>query len=196
MSITVDDVKLLLKINNITTSLSDDEIEKYIEFVKNELCSILGITLEPVNHTYSVYFKNLWKHLTLPVTNCIEVSKVVVKDFHGVRELDEDDYWVELENSIIHLKRPHKHFNSTITVEYVTQFPDDFLAKFDSLLLDLVADGLSPTASGSKGISSIKEGDVTVDYDENSSDYGVKDKIDDMKNELEKYIYRNTVMMI
>ena len=157
--ISVDDVKLMLKVKNITISLTDEELGNYINLMEKELCSILGISLDPVVHIYTIYFKNLFRHITLPLSSVVSIDSVKQDGC----ELPTDFYWVDLGNGLVHFYHPHKHWNTTLTIEYSTTLPDYLLDNIGSLLLDLVVDGLAPATSvDAKGVKSIKEGDVTV----------------------------------
>lgn len=191
--ISIEDIKLLLKVKNITVSLTDDELLRYIELARNELYAILGIDSEISEHTYTIYFKNYHKHITLPLSNVLEVISVKKNG----KLISSSNYDVDLSNGIIHMFHPHKHFNTTLTIEYSTVLPDYLVQNIDSLLTELVVDGLTPTSSiEGKGVKKIDEGDVTVEYEDSSSDYNLGKKIADMKKQINDYLYHDTVMMI
>ena len=68
--LSVYDLKLLFKFNNIETNLSDDELYQLIRLTQKSMLAELGITLKPVQHIYTVYpnYTEPRKQTRVPVT--------------------------------------------------------------------------------------------------------------------------------
>jgi len=209
--ISIDDVKLLFKFNNIQTSLNDDELERLISMTQASMLAELGITLKPVQHRFTVYpnytepRKQVRVPVTLPLTHLKTIDEIKVNHKILVEEIDYD---VDYKNSIIFLKpRFHKgfwrwwwwwHWGVAVSVEvkYTTQYTIDELLMdlLSSLLGDLVL--YSQTPSNNKDIKSIKEGDVTVSWD-NDNAHSLPKSINNKKDKILEMLNSNPrVMMI
>ena len=161
MLVDVDDVKLLYKQYNIKSDLTDEEIERLIQMQINSALAMLGVSLEPTVHNYTKYHHHPRKPLTLPLPEVVGVDRVMVNG----RELCSCDYFLDEINGIVHLT---KHFGCCpvdVHVCYITRLSDLFLEKLKSLVLDMLLLVILPH-DNEEGIRSIKEGDVTVTYDD------------------------------
>lgn len=209
--LSVYDLKLLFKLNNIQTDLNDDELYKLISISQKSMLAELGITLKPVQHVYTVYpnytepRKQTRVPVTLPLTNVISVDEIKINNHILVEEVDYD---VDYLNSIIYLKPRHRHgvwhwfwywywdIALSVRVKYTTQFNDELILDLLSSLLGdiLVYDQFSMM---NRNVKTITEGDVTVSWD-NDSKYvrNLPKVIDDKKNNILGLLNNTKVMMI
>ena len=177
--ISIDDVKLLFKFNNIQTTLNDDELSQLVMMTQKNMLAELGITLKPVKHIYTVYpaytepRKQARVPITLPLVHVKHIDEIRINKHKLV---DDIDYEFDELNSIIYLKpRFYRGYWRwfwywywdvvlTVKVEYTTQLDDEFILDLlSSLLGDLLVYGQMPI--NQRDVKSITEGDVTVSWD-------------------------------
>lgn len=209
--LSVDELKLLFKLNNIQTTFNDNELEQYISITQKSMLAELGITLKPVHHTYNVYpnytepRKQTRVPVTLPLVHVKNIDEIKVNNKILVEDID---YEFDEKNSIIFLKpRWHKGFwrwwwywhwgiAVRVKIKYTTQFDADdlILDLLSSLLGDLLVYNQLPM--NQRDVKSIKEGDVTVSWD-NDNAHSLPKAINDKKDRLLDLLNSNPrVMMI
>lgn len=209
--VSVDDLKLLFKLNNIQTQFNDDELNQLISITQKSMLAELGISLKPVQHKYTVYpnytepRKQTRVPVTLPLVNVKSIDEIRVNNKILVEEVD---YEFDEKNSIIFLKpRWHKGFwrwwwywhwgiAVSVKIKYTTQFDADDLIwdLLGSLLGDLLVYGQLP--ANQRDVKSITEGDVTVTWD-NDNAHSLPKAINDKKDRLLDLLNSNPrVMMI
>ena len=154
--------KNYLRINGITTEMSDADLELLLNQKTSELIAYTGLELEPTTHTE---IKNNYQD------NFYEVDYYPIKSITsfqvGSRTLTGDDYVVDCEQGILYL---HSSWNGLLRIEYVSCLTDAlFSSKVKPLLFDMCRYMLTSSSSGVGAMSSIKEGDVQVNYDTSSS---------------------------
>ena len=165
MIVNVDDVKLLYKQYNIKNNLTDEELEHLIKLQLDSVLAQLGVSLEPTPHNYTVYQHPPKKPLPLPLDDIMGIDRVIV---NGER-LHQHEYFFDELNGIVYITKNYGCCPlSYVHIHYITRLPDLFLEKLKSLILDMLLLLLSPKDDKSR-IKSIKEGDVTVTYDDNLS---------------------------
>ena len=208
--ISVDDVKLLFKFNNIQITLTDDELSQLIMMTQRSMLAELGITLKPVQHIYTVYpnytepRKQTRVPITLPLVHVKHIDEIKINNHRLVEDIDYD--FDEL-NSIIYLKPRYLHgvwhwfwywhwgVALKVKVTYTTQFDDELILDLlNSLLGDLLIYGQTPM--NQRDIESITEGDVTVEWDMDNA-HSLAKTIGDKKDKILDLLNNNTrVMMI
>ena len=208
--ISVDDVKLLFKLNNITTNFDDDELQQLISITQKNMLAELGITLKPVQHTYTVYpnytepRKQTRVPITLPLVHVIDIDEIRINKKILVEDVD---YEFDEKNSIVYLKpRHHRGFwhwwwhwywdvALIVTIKYTTQFDDEIILDLlNSLLGDLLVYQLTP--SNQRDVKTITEGDVTVSWDTDNA-HSLPRVIGNKKDKILELLNNNTrVMMI
>lgn len=206
----VDDVKLLFKLNNIKTDFTDDELQQLISITQKSMLAELGITLKPVQHTYTVYpnYTEPRKQTRVPIT----LPLVHVKDIDEIRVnkkilVDGVDYDFDEKNSIVYLKPRFFHgfwhwwwhwywdIALIVTIKYTTQFDDEIILDLlNSLLGDLLVYQLTP--ANQRDVKTITEGDVTVSWDTDNA-HSLPRVIANKKDKILDLLNNNTrVMMI
>lgn len=193
MIVNVDDVKLLYKQYNIENKLTDEELERLIKIQLDGLLAQLGVSLEPQPHNYTKYNHHPKKPIPLPLDDIVGIDRVIVNG----KRLNQQEYFFDELNGIVYIT---KNFGCCplryVHINYITRLPDIFLEKLKSLLLDMLLMLVAPTHDNN-GIKSIKEGDVTVTYDD---DWGwwnqLADAIPIKLGELQSMLNHDTVFMI
>ena len=153
--ISVDELKILFKLNNIQTTFNDTELEQLINITQKGMLAELGITLKPVQHTYTVYpnytvpRKQTRVPITLPLVHVKEIDEIEINNQKKL--VDEIDYDFDEKNSIIYIKPRWMHgywswwwgwnhgIALKVTVKYTTQIDDEIILDLlNSLLGDLL----------------------------------------------------------
>lgn len=209
--ISVEDLKLLFKLNNIETTLSDEELGQLISMTQKSMLAELGITLKPVQHTYTVYpnytepRKQTRVPITLPLVHVKHIDEIKINHHILVEDVD---YNFDEKNSIIYLKPRHYHglwhwfwhwywdIALIVRIKYTTQFDDEIILDLlNSLLGDMLV--FQQTSLMERNVKSIKEGDVTVSWDNDSQNVRNLPKIiDDKKKNILDLLNNTRVMMI
>lgn len=207
----VDDLKLLFKLNNIQTQFNDDELNQLISITQKSMLAELGITLKPVQHTYTVYpnytepRKQTRVPITLPLVHVKHIDEIRVNK-HKIL-VEDIDYEFDEKNSIIYLKPRLYHgfwhwywywfwdIALRVKVKYTTQLDDELLLDLlNSLLGDLLVYQLTP--SNQRDVKSITEGDVTVSWDTDNA-HSLPKAIANKKDNILDLLNKNPrVMMI
>ena len=208
--ITVDELKILFKLNNIQTPFTDDELNQLISITQKNMLAELGITLKPVKHTYTVYpnytepRKQTRVPITLPLVHVKHIDEIRVNKHILVEDVD---YVFDEKNSIVYLKPRFWHgmwhwywywywdVALSVKVDYTTQLDDELILDLlNSLLGDLLIYGQTPT--NQRDVKSIKEGDVTVSWDTDNA-HSLPKAIANKKDKLLEMLNNNPrVMMI
>jgi len=208
--ISVDDLKILFKLNNIQTNLNDDESHQLINITQKSMLAELGISLKPVQHTYTVYpnytepRKQTRVPVILPLTHVKNIDEIRINRKILVEDID---YEFDEKNSIVFLKpRWHKGFwrwwwfwhwgvAISVRIKYTTQFDDELILDLlNSLLGDLLV--YSQLSMNQRDVKSIKEGDVTVSWDTDNA-HSLPKAIANKKDNILDLLNKNPrVMMI
>lgn len=193
MIIDVDDVKILYKQYGIENNLTDEELERLIQFQLDNVLGQLGISLEPQSHHYTVYQHPPKKPIVLPLANVLGIDHIIVNG----KKLCSHDYFLDDLNGIIHIT---KNFGccplKSVHINYITTLSDIFIEKLKSLVLDMLLLILTPQ-DDDDGVKSIKEGDVTVTYKDDWGWWSQTSKAIPIKmKELKALLYNDTVFMI
>ena len=171
-------IRTLLKFEGINLdNFTDEELDLLIDSKISEIESLTGLAIKP-KHRRQVesYFKG----------NMIRLEFYPVIDFNRLLICDtcvcSKHYSINLELGIIYLDKIYK---GSVVVEYMSGQNDDFIDNIIApLVKDMVAYAVTYNKFGMGGpVSSIKEGDVSVNYDTNNG-YGsrIANAITDMKS--------------
>jgi hypothetical protein len=210
--VSVEDLKLLFKFNDIQTTLTDDELERLISMTQANMLAELGITLKPVQHTYTVYpnytepRKQARVPITLPLVHVKNIDEIKINKMKIL--VEGVDYDFDEKNSIIYLKPRyyngfwhwwwywHWGFALMVRIKYTTQFDDEFILDLlGSLLGDILVYQQTPMMN--RDVKSIKEGDVTVSWDTDINNvHTLPRTIADKKQHILDLLNSTRVMMI
>ena len=207
----VEDLKLLFKLNNIQTDFSDEELNQLISINQKSMLAELGITLKPVQHVYTVYpnytepRKQTRVPITLPLVHVKHIDEIKINNHILVEDVDFD---FDDENSIVYLRPRHRHglwhwfwywywdVALSVRIKYTTQFDDDLILDLlNSLLGDILV--YSQISVMQRNVKSITEGDVTVSWDNDSKNIrNLPKTIADKKDNILNLLNTTRVMMI
>lgn len=207
----VDDLKILFKLNNIQTQFNDDELYQLISITQKSMLAELGITLKPVQHTYTVYpnytepRKQTRVPITLPLVHVKHIDEIQVNKYKIL--VEDVDYEFDEKNSIIYLKPRLYHgfwhwywhwfwdIALRVRIKYTTQLNDELILDLlNSLLGDLILYQMTP--ANQRDVKSITEGDVTVSWDTDNA-HSLPKAIANKKDNIRDLLNNNPrVMMI
>lgn len=154
--------KQYLTLNNITTEFTDEELELLLNNKVNELITYTGIEINPVTHTE---FKRGFS------------DDIYELDFYPIKEISElkvdgksitsDRYTCDGERGVLYF---NYCLNGLLFCKYVSGVSETvFDTKVKPLLFDMAGYTLKGENSLLGTVSSIKEGDVQVNYDTSTS---------------------------
>ena len=165
-----------LRINGITTEMSDEDLELLLNQKKSEIIAYTGLELNPTSHTELKrdFFDDQYMVDFYPV---VSVTSCQV----GSKTLTGDDYTCDSERGIFYF---HSIVNGFLRLEYVSGVSSAvFDGKVKPLLFDMAKYMLTSSNSDVGAMSSIKEGDVQVNYDTSTSLGGlIVSRLNNLKN--------------
>ncbi len=160
MLIEVPKLRTLLKFEGINLdAFTDDELTVLIESKVNELSGLLGLDVNPVHRK---------QHITRFKGDIIRLDFYPVYDFNNIMVdgecLSPNKYRVDYSLGLIYLE---EFITGDIDVKYISGLDDDFLNNtIGPLIKDMITYTVTYNQWGMGGpVSSIKEGDVSVNYD-------------------------------
>lgn len=164
MLIDIPKMRTLLKFEGINLdNYTDDELKILAESKVNELSGLLGLDINPVHRLQTVtQFKG----------EIVRLDFYPVYDFDSIRVNGEcicrKDYHVDFRLGLIYL---HKFISGDVEIKYISGLSDDFITNtINPLIKDMITYTVTYNQWGMGGpVSSIKEGDVSVNYDTSNS---------------------------
>lgn len=156
--------KTYCKLNNIDiSSFSTDELKTLYQYKLNQLEELLGFNITPTKHTdYHLMFHG--PTLLLDFYPVLSIDKIM---FDG--SIIDLDYKIDNDDGIIYINTP---LAGDLEVEYTAGFTDEqYTHVILPLLYDFICYNIHVAGNNSNEISSIKEGEVTVNYDTNNTWY-------------------------
>lgn len=174
--ITVNSLKKQLSVQNISFDLSDEDLGLLLSNTVLELMGYTNAPINPLTHKKIIRdFKGDMLELDYYPISTINSLKV------GSSELTTEDYIIDDMLGIL-------YFNSVLSgllsVEYSCQIPDEIIDNtVNPLLFDIIKYKLTTNFSSDGVLSSVKEGDVQVNYDISSSLGNlIQSRINNLKN--------------
>lgn len=178
MIVNLEDIKLSLKVNNIT--MNDEELNDLVQYYINKVVSLTGVNLDVQTYHYTLTNKRGLDKIVLPLSDIFDVDVI-----HINYELyDDSNYFVDTHNGVIFFKNP-LGFCEHIHIKYLTK-PDDALVSgiltplIGDMIIDDNSDGDNGMGIGGE-ISSIHEGGVSISFKSSTS---LHDSINDRLNKL------------
>ena len=164
--IEIPKLRTLLKFEGISLDdYSDDELSILFDSKTRELEGLLGMDVNPVHRK---------QHISQFKGDIIRLDFYPVYDFNGIRIDGEclcpNMYRVDTRLGLVYLKEFKR---GDVGIKYISGLSDEFLDNtIAPLIKDMIAYTLTYNQWGMGGpVSSIKEGDVSVNYDTNNG-YG------------------------
>lgn len=185
----VSTLRTLLKFDGITTDFTDEELELLIEVKTKEIETLTGVDITPHDRAKTLgRFKGKMIQLShYPVLN---IANIFVNGY----KLHSHDFNYNKELGVIYF---HHKIRGSIRIEYTTGL-DEF--KYAELITPLLKDMVAYTISFGRTndnfnglapyLSSLKEGDVSIGFNNNSVNggygynIGIANRIDDLRNKF------------
>ena len=172
-------LKTLLKLEGILPDdITDDDLEILLESKKSELDGLLPFDIYPKDRKQIIHeFKG--KLLELDYYPILQVARIYYKH----KPLHPKEYSVNGELGIIYF---NKHLTGSVRIDYTSGFDElEYAHTIDPLLKEMVAYTLTYNKwRMGDNISSIKEGDVSVNYDTNNGRGTIiTNRINELKNQ-------------
>ena len=175
--IPVNELKTTLKLQGIDVeSITDDDLDSWIDLKKNELISLTGIPLDPISRKQIISdFKG----------NFLELDYYPVDKIHSLRIngdclKEHKDYTLDDKAGLIYL---HKSYTGLLVVEFIQQVSYETIQQVIPLISDMVLYSLKNKDNNFDGvISNIRESEQSISYDtSNSLGNRIYTRIDSLK---------------
>ena len=159
----VEDFKSLMDLEGISLDdYSDDDLELLLQTKLDELTAYTGLEINPTTHKEIKrdFSDDMYEVDFYPVS---EISSFTI----GSKTLTSDDYTLDEEKGILYF---HSIMRGMLVLEYNSCLPETiFSSKVKPLLFDMGKYMLTTQSTSDGVVSSVKEGDVSVNYDTSSS---------------------------
>lgn len=175
----VTELKTLLSVEGITTSLTDEDYTVLLKHKLNYILSIVGLnSTEPSTYTDTLLDYDGNRHVLLHHYPVIELQSVQIDN----RTINTNEYNLNKNSGVI--KFTSRRQDGILTIQYTAGLTDSQISTIlEPLLLDWVVYDANPENTGV--ISSIKEGDVSVNYDTTNSELiQLTNRLNDFKKEI------------
>lgn len=175
--IDVEALKAQLDLEGISyDDFDDSQLELLLTSITDELMGYTNVPIVATNH------KNIFRGFDgdLLELDYYPVRKITSLKI-GTKCLTTDDYVLDEELGILYF---NSHLNGMLVIEYCCCISDDMITKVvNPLISDIVKYRLTSNFSKDGVMSSMKEGDVSVNYDTSSSLGNlILGRIKDLKN--------------
>ena len=174
--ITLENLKQQLTLAGIPIDYTDEQLQLLLTNTINELTGSTNLPLQATNHKTIINNFN---------DKIVELDHYPVKEISSLKiggsELSTDDYVLDNSLGILYFDSV---LNGLLTCSYVSQVDDDVVDnKVNPLIVDIIRYRISSNFSVDGVTSSVKEGDVSVNYDTSSSLGNlILSRINDLKN--------------
>ena len=160
--IDITTLKQQLSIEGITTELSDEDLQLLLNNLIKELMGYSNIPINPVTRKTIIreFSSDILELDYYPVTS---ITSLKIANTN----LSTDDYVLDEALGILYFNLP---LTGMLVVEYVNQISEDVIdTAINPLLFDMVKYRLTNDFESTGVMSSVKEGDVQVNYDTSTS---------------------------
>ena len=174
--IDVETLKTQLALEGVTCELSDEDLQLLLTNVVNELTGTTNVPINPTNH------KDIIRRFT---GDMLELDYYPVRQITSLKigslELTSDDYVLDENLGILYF---NSNLSGLLVIEYCCQVSDDVTTNVvNPLVFDIIKYRLTSNFSKDGVMSSMKEGDVSVNFDTSSSLGNlILGRIQDLKN--------------
>lgn len=175
--IDVEALKAQLDLEGISyDDFDDSQLELLLNNIQKELVGYTNVPISPTTHKRIIrnFHGDLCELEYYPVR---QITSLKI----GSRELTTDDYVLDEELGILYF---NSHLCGMLVIEYCCQISEDMINNVvNPLIFDIIKYRLTTNFSNDGAVSSMKEGDVSVNYDTNSSLGNlIQGRIKDLKN--------------
>lgn len=160
--ITVSSLKEQLDLEGVDYEYTDEQLQLLLDNMISELIGQTTAPINPVNHkTIIRRFSSEILELDYYPVKCISSIQV------GSTILSGEDYVLDQDLGIIYF---NSRFEGMLVVEYVCQLSDDEINNsINPLIFDMFKYRLTNNFTDNGAMTSVKEGDVQVNYDTSTS---------------------------
>lgn len=158
----VTEFKTLLELEQIPYTYTDEELQLLLNNKLSELTTYTGVNITPTTRKEirRDYTGDMYEVDYYPICN---ISNFKI----GSRTLTSDDYVLDENLGVVYLEY---NMSGMLLIEYTSGFtPEMFASQIKPLLFDMAKYQISTGTSELGVLSSVKEGDVQVNYDTGSS---------------------------
>lgn len=176
-NIDINDLKNYLKLNNVTSSLTDEDLTLLYEYTINELEMELGVDITPKNHTDFISKLEFTQEILLDYYPVLKVNKLIIDG----ENINNEDYILDSEGGILYFK--NRQYGN-VRVDYTTGFNQ---REYDSYIKTLIYDMIiyNQDTDSLNNVISMTEGDTTLQYDNSSIlSARINNKINNLRNSL------------
>ena len=174
--INVSKLKEQLDLEGISYDFTDNQLELLLTNIVNELMGLSNVPIQATNHKTIVrdFVGDLLELDYYPIS---EITSLRI----GSKTLTTDDYVLDDNLGIVYF---NSNVSGMLVVEYCCQIPDDAITNIvNPLIFDMIKYRLTTNFTDTGVMSSVKEGDVQVNYDTSSSLGNlIQGRIKDLKN--------------
>lgn len=165
MEFNKDEIRAYLKLHNISGDYTDEELDSLINMMINHIQGETGRELTPTTHNDSeLHFNTSRGEYNLKHYPVTEIKSIYLDQTF----IYPSDYILNKESGIIKFLKPLPPVCECLYVEYTSCESDEWITTYISPLLgDLLVYNLMDDSL--KNATSVKEGDVSVNYDSGNS---------------------------
>lgn len=158
--LTLSELKEKLDLQNVDYDLNDAKLDLLLRETITQLMGYTNLPILPQSHKQiDPHFKG--KTLDLDYYPIKDIRSIDI----GSKTLESDDYILDDDNGILYL---NSIMSGTLVVDYIVQIPETMFYSVNNLLFDLIKLNLKNNFEDT-AFSSVKEGDVSINYDTNNS---------------------------
>lgn len=174
--IDLENLKEQLSLEGVPFELSDEQLGLLLTNVINELTGYTNVPITPTNHK-TIHRDWIGDMLELDYYPVRNITSLKI----GSKTLTDDDYVLDESLGILYF---NSHLSGMLVIEYCCLVSDDVINNFvNPLLFDIIKYRLTTNFSSDGVMSSMKEGDVSVNFDTSSSLGNlIQGRINDLKN--------------
>lgn len=174
--IDVESLKDQLELQGITHNLDDEQLTLLLQNKTDELAGLTNLPITPKTHKEirQDFDGDMYEVDGYPVSSITSLNI-------GPYTITDDHYVLDESLGIIYFDRV---WNGMLVVEYVSCIGEDVInQKVNPLLTDMIGYTLTNDFSPTGSVTSMKEGDVSINYDASTSLGNlIQARINDLKN--------------
>lgn len=172
--ITIAELRTILALNNITTTLTDAQLTVLYNSIVNEIEAITDINITPQEYKEYVFS---FSGVNL-ILNNYPISSITNLCINNT-SINNSDYTLDSESGIIYFKTP---LEGMMYIKYTAGLTENEINKYiNPLIKEMFVYRLSSEYNNQ--VSTVKEGDVSVSYDTNyTRSSKIQGQLESLKN--------------
>lgn len=158
--LTLSELKTKLELESVDYDLTDAKLDLLLRQTITQLIGYTNLPILPQSHKQiDPHFEG--KILDLDYYPIHDIRSIDI----GSKSLERAEYILDDDNGILYL---NSNMSGTLVVDYIVQIPEMMFFSVNNLLFDLIKLNLKNNFEDT-AFSSVKEGDVSINYDTNNS---------------------------